>query len=279
MPNTISQRQTYAALLLSLISLFAAANDSRAQTVWSGFTKTFTKDDGDDGSLAAFQDKITANVRIARGFTGGLYNGVTEDFYNTPSPDDTEWATALIPENASKTIAATNWQALAFTNWTAAYQGHMHDGMLPGNLLGNNAVVHLITDNIYLDLEFNSWSSFGAGGFSYTRAEAPVAPITTGDYNHNHIVDAADYTVWRDHLGQSVSPNGSGADGNANGIIDAGDYNFWKMNFGNLAPGAGSGAGAVATVPEPSAAFLTLVLLTSLGGETMLRRINARWMP
>jgi Domain of unknown function (DUF4082) len=32
-----------------------------------------------------------------------------------------------------------------------------------------------------------------------------VPSTTTGDYNGNGIVDAADYTVWRDHLGQSVS--------------------------------------------------------------------------
>jgi hypothetical protein len=103
-----------------------------------------------------------------------------------------------------------------------------------------------------------------------------LVPTPTGDYNHNHIVDAADYTVWRDHLGQNVSPNGTGADGNANGTIDSGDYDFWKMKFGNLAPAAGSRAGAVATVPEPSTAFLTLVLLMTLGGRTyFLPCINA----
>src|SRR5262249_17400324 len=69
-----------------------------------------------------------------------------------------------------------------------------------------------------------------------------------GDYNHNNIVDAADYSVWRDHLGQHVSTY-SGADGNGNGIIDSPDYDVWKANFGHM-PGSGSGSAALALTTE-----------------------------
>ena len=78
------------------------------------------------------------------------------------------------------------------------------------------------------------------------------APTPTGDYNGDHTVNASDYVLWRNTLTQSVSPNGSGADGNANGTIDAADYDFWKARFGNAVPGAGSGLGTTA-VPEPIA--------------------------
>ena len=37
-------------------------------------------------------------------------------------------------------------------------------------------------------------------------------PETTGDYNGDGTVDAADYTVWRDTFGQEVD-EGTGADG------------------------------------------------------------------
>ena len=47
-------------------------------------------------------------------------------------------------------------------------------------------------------------------------AFAPSSTVVAGDYNHNGIVDAADYNVWRDHLGQHVTP-GTGADGVADG--------------------------------------------------------------
>ena len=72
-----------------------------------------------------------------------------------------------------------------------------------------------------------------------------------GDYNGNGIVDAADYTVWRDHLGQSITlPNDT-----TPGSVTQADYDVWKSNFGNH---SGSGAGANAAVPEP--ATLTMLL-------------------
>jgi GH25 family lysozyme M1 (1,4-beta-N-acetylmuramidase) len=82
--------------------------------------------------------------------------------------------------------------------------------------------------------------------------------FSNGDYNNSGVVDAADYAVWRDTMGQSVNP-GTSSDGNSNGIIDAGDYDIWKANFGKLVPNiAGSGIGT-ALVPEPT----TLGLLFS----------------
>jgi hypothetical protein len=76
--------------------------------------------------------------------------------------------------------------------------------------------------------------------------------IGTGDYNGNGMVDAADYAVWRNLLGQSGP--GLAADGDGNGIVDTADYNFWRSRFGNLVPGAASVA--VVSTPEPSIWFL-----------------------
>jgi hypothetical protein len=85
-----------------------------------------------------------------------------------------------------------------------------------------------------------------------------TAPTSTGDYNGDHVVNAADYTVWRDHLGQTVAPF-SGADGDGSGVIDQGDYTFWKNHFGNVVPGAGSGAGTVAAAQLQEVAPATVV--------------------
>jgi hypothetical protein len=68
-----------------------------------------------------------------------------------------------------------------------------------------------------------------------------------GDYNGNHVVDAADYTVWRDTLGQSGA--GLPADGDGNGMVQPADYTFWKARFGNT---SGSAAILNSTVPEPA---------------------------
>lgn len=79
----------------------------------------------------------------------------------------------------------------------------------------------------------------------------PVIPPLPGDYNDDNIVDAADYTIWRDSLGT------------ANVI---GNYAEWKANFGQVL-----GSGSLATIkfssqpqhsiPEPGGATVAFLLL------------------
>jgi hypothetical protein len=83
-----------------------------------------------------------------------------------------------------------------------------------------------------------------------------------GDYNQNGVVDAADYVIYRNSLGQVGA--GLPADGNGNGSIETGDYTFWRARFGNTS-GAGSGAVSQA-VPEPSAWVLALFGLLVAAG-------------
>jgi hypothetical protein len=150
-------------------------NTVTAQTVWSGYDLIFVKPNGSDENLPENQDAITSNVRLTRGSTGGIYNFVQESGYGSLSPADTEWATDL--NNPGDTIAATNWANLDFASWIDAYGGL--GGMnLPTRLIGRNAVVHLITDDVYIDLRFTAWSMGGGGGFAYERAVGVPEPAT-----------------------------------------------------------------------------------------------------
>ena len=85
---------------------------------------------------------------------------------------------------------------------------------------------------------------------SFTAAAVP------GDFNGDSVVDAADYTVWRDTFG--LTGTGLAADGDNNGTVDELDYDFWKQAFGWDAGGIGS-ATAVVAVPEPASALLVAV--------------------
>jgi hypothetical protein len=95
-----------------------------------------------------------------------------------------------------------------------------------------------------------------------------VLNIPLGDYNQNGFVDAADYVVWRDTLGQMGI--GLAADGNADGQIDAGDYDVWRGNFGKPAIGAGAAVGwASNVVAEPVSITLWLFALPLLRRRTV----------
>lgn len=98
--------------------------------------------------------------------------------------------------------------------------------------------------------------------------ELSVVAGLSGDYNGNGVVDAADYTIWRDTLGQTGA--GLAADGNHNNMIDAGDYDVWKTNLGTT---GGSGAAAATLVPEPNAISLGFIAAAVLG---LCRRSNRR---
>ena len=65
-----------------------------------------------------------------------------------------------------------------------------------------------------------------------------VENFLAGDYNGDHVVDSADYTVWRNQFGMAGS--GNVADGNGDGLVNQLDYDVWKANFGSIAGGAAS---------------------------------------
>lgn len=95
-----------------------------------------------------------------------------------------------------------------------------------------------------------------------------LAARPEGDYNGDGVVDARDYAVWRDTLGQSVLA-GSGADGDGSGMVDAADYGVWRSHYG--ASAVGSLAPHSAAVPEPCACVALLVGVAALYGRRTQR--------
>jgi hypothetical protein len=83
------------------------------------------------------------------------------------------------------------------------------------------------------------------------------------DYNHDGVVNAADYTVWRNSLGQSdpdPENNPLAANANRNGSVDLKDYAAWKYHFGESLPGGGASAAiGSSSVPEPTTALLLVI--------------------
>jgi hypothetical protein len=84
--------------------------------------------------------------------------------------------------------------------------------------------------------------------------------ILPGDYNDDELVDAGDYTVWRDLLGSSINLPNEDASPN---VVDAADYDVWKANFGTSAAN-GTAALTSAIVPELTTFLLALVAALAL---------------
>lgn len=101
--------------------------------------------------------------------------------------------------------------------------------------------------------------------FNATRVELLTdrRPIEPADFNGDGLVDAADYTVWRDTF---LSRTDLRADANGDGFINLLDYDVWNGGFGH-------GAGGASAAPEPSAATLLIpAILLLVGRSTPARR-------
>jgi hypothetical protein len=131
--------------------------------IWNGPLVAFTNQAVSD------QDRITPNVWLTRGSSQGIYNARTEpSFQHFFSPADTAWADGT----------TANYASLTYTDWNT-WAKITHNG--PPNTAGVNAVVHLLSEDIYLDIQIISWPI--GSGFSYVRSTpsaAPVPPALTG---------------------------------------------------------------------------------------------------
>jgi GH35 family endo-1,4-beta-xylanase len=152
------------------------------------------------------------------------------------------------------TEAGTRWQDL-FSIDADANLDDDWDTQFPGVVVDANGTINF--NGFWGDYEFTIGGqvidlALVKGTNQYSLVIAP------GDYNGDHVVDTADYIVWRDSLESDTDLR---ADGNGNGMIDDGDFTVWRSHFG-----ATYSTGASATnagVPEP--ATVVLCLLSAFG--------------
>lgn len=143
-----------------------------------------------------------------------------------------------------------------------------YDGTEDGTENQDNSLLYETDGNDFLirgidhvsDTQIGAFVDFQETAFMFAYIDfvnAPVAPVLglPGDFNGDGIVDAADYTVWRDNFGAGDE---SALNGNGDGIagVDGLDYILWKQNFGAT---LGFGA-STASVPEPATAVIVLLV-------------------
>lgn len=116
------------------------------------------------------------------------------------------------------------------------------------------------TSGVGLDADGNGDGVIDAADYTVWRDNLPF--VQAGDYDSDGDVDLDDYTVWSSSYGTTGSE--LGADGNGDGIVDAADYTVWRDNLGaslsNTTASNTTSSNTVASsrasanaVPEPSA--------------------------
>jgi Glycoside hydrolase family 44/Dockerin type I domain len=184
------------------------------------------------------------------------YNGAGGNFGDTSVEADTSsiadsavYASTDSTDPNRMVVVAINRTANSRTTGIAVTNDRVFDHAEIYRLTSGSASIARQAD---LELDLLNAFQYTMPAFSVTTLVL-ISDGLTGDFNRDGIVDAADYTVWRDQLGQAGN---LAADANEDNVVDATDYDLWKSNFGRTELG---GSGELASVPEPTASILALL--------------------
>lgn len=212
--------------------------------VYSGYEIAFAKAANAEPTSPENQDFILPDISITRASSRGIYNAAQEvAFVDNLSPAGTTWAFPY--NNPEKTLAATNHADLSFADWQTSLGGSAGGG--PPSTVGQNAVLHLIDQDIYLDIRFTAWGAgSGAGGsFAYVRSQ--ITP--SADFDRDGDVDGRDFLTWQRNFGLSDVLQSEG-DADFDGVVTGSDLAVWQDSYAGPLT-------AITAVPEPSALLLT----------------------
>lgn len=152
-------------IILLLTLAFTSLTASAQGVIWNGPSITFSNAPGSDWTQPGNQDRITPDVWITRNTSQGIFNAAFEGSYSHFfSPAGTEWSYGIL----------ANYSTLSYTSWESWFgsRGNIF------SMIDQDAVVHLINDDIYLAIKFTYWGGNG-GGFAYTRSTPLVVPEPT----------------------------------------------------------------------------------------------------
>ena len=236
-------------------------------------TQPHVFDDDDDSKLAAAN--ISSGV-LAAGETGVLFNNARI----TAADMQTMWGEeiAYIPVSSWPLLNNSGGDTIAIWPNYAAYNTEVVTGsgrtyanavaaVTYNTLAGQGWPTVNDQSTIWLnDLAGDpndgaNWTRAGSAGDALSRQAEPIfqtvidhpgedvgspgyAPgvVTsfTGDFNHDNVVDAADYVVWRKNGGLPI------------------EYESWRANFGRSSSGSGGALDGGSAVPEPATLVITL---------------------
>ncbi|MEX2168640.1 MAG: autotransporter-associated beta strand repeat-containing protein [Pirellulales bacterium] len=221
---TLTGNNSYTgATIVNVGTLLVNGRITSATTVNDGATL------GGSGTIAA---NVTNNGIVAPGNSPGTLH-ITGNY--TQNAEGTLKIELASPTSFDR-LAVTGNMALGGTLEISLIDGFMPSADQTFDILSWGSLVGAFSSVIVPTQEGLAWdtSQLSTGVISVEVSGLP------GDYNQNGIVDAADYTVWRDTGGTQTG------------------YDTWHANFGAT---LGSGANEAAAIPEPATSTLLLIAL------------------
>ncbi len=260
-----------------------ASGTPEAGGVWFNFNNATVENGASDDGQYGASGPTGAELSVATQTDGTALSNGFDGFIDFTITDTSGIATALsgfhFDTGAFRPNAATDWELEVLSGDITI--GTIASGTATVNAgpIQDDETINLtgLTDNT---LEANGSVTFR---LSFTGGEGEIGSASNGhhlfldnvgisgltlglpgDFNGDGIVDAADFTNWRDNLGATneaaIGFNGDG------GGISMSDYAYWKSNFGNV-------SSTFAAVPEPSATLLWLA--GAIGMAACRRRRSA----
>lgn len=249
----------------------AEAGATATDNLWHW--RTGTGNNGDVLASGATNTTTTENAPTLKTTLGGLADGVYDVFAYFWANPGQDWRLqagfaandlSLFRDNGAQQAEGGQFDAsdplvlLTAASGSALYRAYV----------GRKEVIGGAAIEVFIDDFVTSTTTTGANrtwydGLGYGLVSDVIAQLA-GDFNGDLIVDAADYTVWRDNLGavdeSAILDNGDGLNG-----IDAADYEVWRSHFGESLI---EGGASQAAVPEPAAG----VLIAIASAASLLRR-------
>ena len=172
--------------------------------------------------------------------------------------DGTQYDTSLAGHPASPVYTSVSAPILGISvGW-----GDLYRRELPGQWID---VTDLASGPYWFEVMVDPYNKINESSDSNNTTQImvnltiPQPQIMPGDYNDDGHVDAADYTVWRDTLGQSVAA-ATHADGDGDGMISSADYDVWKQHFGRVDDRKWRGGGDGSRAKRDGVMFVGCVL-------------------
>lgn len=163
-------RPTIPPLLAStLLAFFAILMPSaRAQILWTGPNTNFSGGASSIVSVPPADVIIPGAVSLTRHGNGWLYNTNVDACAQCAAgtPSDTEWAFGTLANFASLT-----YQTMDVIR---AEDANFDFGAVLVTVPPSPMVLHLINENIYIQVTFTSWPQHAVGTFAYTRSTPAV---------------------------------------------------------------------------------------------------------